>query len=71
MANLGNTGQRYKMSKLTGLEAKGSKVLHILECGHNYEATWESSEKAQRVVGWSQKDIGKRQRCTQCQIEVK
>lgn len=66
MANYGNTGQRYKLRKLVSVDAKGSKVVSELECGHSYEADWGSSEKAQKVVGWSQGDIGKRQRCTKC-----
>lgn len=66
MANLGNTGQRYKMSKLVGLEARGNKVLHTLECGHSYEATWDTPEATQWCVESSQKYIGKRQRCQQC-----
>lgn len=68
MSNQGNTGQRYKMSLLISLEARGNKVLHTLDCGHSYEATWDSPEQAARVVAFSQKDIGRRQRCSRCPI---
>lgn len=67
MSNQGNTGQRYKMSKLIALEAKDNKVLHTLDCGHNYEATWDTPEAAQRMVELSQRNIGRRQRCDRCQ----
>ncbi len=66
MANYGNTGQRYKMSRLVNVEAHGSKVLHNLDCGHSYQVEWDTPEKAQKVVGWSQRDLGKRQRCNKC-----
>jgi hypothetical protein len=69
MSNPGNTGQRYKMSKLVSLEAKGNKVLHKLDCGHSYEATWDTPEQAQRVVAFSQKNIDKRQRCNDCEVQ--
>jgi hypothetical protein len=68
MANLGNTGQRYKTSKLVSREAKGNKVLTILDCGHSIEATWDTPEQAARVVEYSQSRIGKRQRCMNCPV---
>jgi hypothetical protein len=67
MSNPGNTGQRYKMAKLVALEARGNKVLHVLDCGHNYEATWDTPESAAQAVEFSQRNIGRRQRCNRCQ----
>ncbi len=65
MSNPGNLGQRFRMSKLTGVEVKGGKVVFHLECGHDYSSTplWgtpeESAERAQAR-------IGKRERCDKC-----
>lgn len=70
MSNTGNTGQRYKMSKLIALEARGNKVLHTLECGHNYEATWDTPEQATNSVKYAQHRIGKRQRCARCEVSA-
>jgi hypothetical protein len=66
MANHGNSGQRYTMSKIVSREADGNKVVRTLACGHSTTSIWESPEKAQKVVGWSQGNIGKRTRCNEC-----
>lgn len=68
MSNPGNSGQRYRMSKLVSLEAKENKVLHVLDCGHSYEAIWDTPEQAQSSAALSQKYIGTRQRCSRCPI---
>src|SRR5260221_4610235 len=41
MANYGNTGQRYHLREIVGVEAQGNKVIHTLECGHSHVGTWD------------------------------
>lgn len=67
MSNPGNTGQRYKLRKLLKIEVDGCYIISHLECGHSIKAKWDDDPgQAQRVAERSQKDIGKRQRCSQC-----
>lgn len=64
MANLGNTGQRYKTTKLVNVQIDGNKLLHVLACGHNYHSSgWSDIERAAAIV---RERIGKRQRCDKC-----
>lgn len=68
--NTGNTGQRYKMAKLTSIRQESNKVIKTLSCGHEIVATWESPEAAGRGVEVGQHHLGKNQRCTQCQANT-
>lgn len=65
MANPGNTGHRYKMSKILGADVKDSKVTVRLTCGHDYsyEPMWGSPEDSAR---WFNEHVGKRTRCDVC-----
>ena len=66
--NPGNTGQRYKMATLTSVRAEGKTVIKVLSCGHEVHAKWETPEAAQRAIGYVR--IGKRQRCTDCEVQL-
>lgn len=65
MANLGNTGQRYKLRKFVKVEIQDEKLRVSLECGHSYYVgsphEW-GLHYYQRLI-----DQGKRTRCLECQ----
>lgn len=66
MSNPGNTGQRYKLSKLVGVEIVGETIVHRLSCGHEYASTGGYCSVGERY-GLLKRHIGKKQRCSQCQ----
>ncbi len=68
MSNPGNSGQKYRMTKLIDVEIVGNTVVHKLECGHDYasEPMWVTVEK---LADMCRKGIGKRERCNRCQIK--
>jgi hypothetical protein len=66
--NHGNTGQRYHLRKIVGVEARENKVIHFLECGHSSVGTWDSPEQAQRVADRAQGILGSRTRCNKCEV---
>lgn len=67
MANLGNTGQRYKLRKFSRIELLGNRQIRvILECGHTYGR----DARADASFGYFQDLIerGKRTRCLECPV---
>lgn len=69
MANLGNTGQRYKMTTIIGYEQQQQFIIRKHSCGHDGPpSNWETPEKAESALdGWLKDYIGKKTRCDQCQ----
>ncbi len=67
MANLGNTGQRYKLAKFAKVEpqeilfTEKSRLLVTLSCGHSYVVLDASPEWYERQIAQ-----GKRTRCLDC-----
>jgi len=67
MANLGNTGQRYKLRKRISAEHyQDWGVLITLECGHTYVARPWQEGAVEILLDSSRKRIGKRERCNDC-----
>ncbi len=67
--NPGNTGQRWTMSTVASVEARGDHVHTVLQCGHEYDwlPMWgTAAESAAR----SQERIGKRTACSRCSKAV-
>ncbi len=69
MSNTGNTGQRWKMSKVKSVEVRGKHVHTVLECGHAYDwlPMWGTPEES---AARAQQRIGKRTACSLCSVEV-
>ena len=70
MANLGNTGQRYKLRKFAKVEpqemlyTEKTRFLVTLECGHSYIVLDAS-------LGWYEEQIakGRKTRCNDCPVK--
>ena len=67
MANLGNTGNRYKLRQFTKVEpqeilsTEKSRMLVTLSCGHSYVVLDASLDWYERQI-----EQGKRTRCLDC-----
>ena len=66
MTNYGNTGQRYKMSKILGVIVEGDTVQILKECGHNYTVPRLPGETDEDIASWYNKYKGTRRRCDEC-----
>lgn len=70
MTNYGNTGQRYRMSKFTGIQVLDADTLLItLSCGHSYKTP--NSWSGTRPMFEKFIEQGKKTRCDECPVSKK
>lgn len=66
MSNPGNSGQRYKLSKIVDCKRSGNTTITTLSCGHEIFIGHETDEDATWSMEYARRRIGKRERCMQC-----
>lgn len=71
MTDYGNTGQPYAMSKRTDVQIdKGRNGVRVtLECGHSYLTMPWYNQSVETLAEICRGHIGKRQRCTDCEVK--
>ena len=69
MANEGNTGQHWKLSKVEDSKVAGLVTITTLSCGHKIRVTHKTHEDAMWSMEYDHQRIGRKQRCNECVVE--
>ncbi len=69
MSNPGNTGQHYKLSKVTSVDLAFPVITTTLECNHTY-TTEVTLNNVDWTLEYKRRRLGKREKCNQCNVPV-